>query len=485
MRVHHVIDQLRPGGPLQALIAAIKQSRLEDRIEHHIFSIKAADRRGCAQASAAGIGYTSAADAACLQTAMATADIVQVHFWNNPSIHDFLEGELPPLRLLLWCHVNGVAPPHIIPKLLVDRSDIAVATASSTVDLPVFRKADPTRIALAQSTADFTRLRGLQRVTHDDFRIGYLGSIDFAKLRQSFVSMCAAIKISSARFVLCGEGSAVREIKRQARALGLFERLEFYGYTEDLRSVLGQWDVFGYPLNADTFATAELSLQEAMYAGVAPVVFGHAGPERIVENGVTGLVVGDENEYVAAIEWLYRHPDERIRLGKNAARAMLERSERRGSQSDAIYLRLMGRSKRSRPRISVDNLLPHQQPTSSRGAWSFVRSLDGVGDVDFVVSLTGTNEVEVELAEEKIAQSNPNMRNVILQYCSSYPDDPHLHLWTGLILRRNGHPALAASQFRASIAFGKDDLRVHRHFEDSVRAATLSRPPPRSLAENS
>ena len=485
MRVLHVIDQLRPGGPLQALIAAAKQSHPENRIAHHIFSIKAADRRACAQASAAGIEYTSVADAAFLHTAMAAADIVQVHFWNNPLIHDFLAGDLPPIRLLLWCHVNGVAAPHIIPRLLVDRSDITVATASSTLDLPVFREASPARTALVESTADFTRLSGLKRLPHDDFRIGYLGSLDFAKLHQSFVSMCAAVTIPSARFLLCGEGSGVREIKRQARALGLLERLEFYGYTEDLRSVLGQFDVFGYPLNADTFATAELSLQEAMYAGVSPVVFRHQGPEQIVQNAVTGMVVDSESEYVAAIEWLYRHPDERTLFGKNAALAMFERLQRSSIQSDAIYLRLMDHSKRPRPRMYGDDLSLQRQAKSSRGAWSFIRSLDGGGDRDFVASLSGATETEVETAEQKIAQANPNMHNVILQYCSFYREDPHLHLWTGLVLRRNGHPALAASQFRASIALGQEDRRVHRYFEDSVRAATLSRQRPRSPAENS
>jgi hypothetical protein len=98
--------------------------------------------------------------------------------------------------------------------------------------------------------------------------------------------------------------------------------------------------------------------------------------------------------------------------------------------------------------------------------------------------LTGTNELDVETAEQKIAQSNPNIRNVIFQYCSFYPKDPHLHLWAGLILGRNGHPALAASQFRASIAVGQKDPRIHRYFEESVGATTLSRPTTRSTFED-
>ena len=484
VRVLHIIDQLRPGGPLQALIASTKNSPPEDRIHHHIFSIKAADRRACAQASAAGIEHTSAANGVDLKAAMAATDIVQVHFWNNPTIHTALASDLPPIRLLLWCHVNGMGAPHIIPKFLIDRSDITVATASSTLDLPAFREASPTRIALVRSTADFTRLAGFQKVAHDDFRIGYLGSIDFAKLHQSFVSMCAAIRIPSTRFLLYGEGTAAREIKRQARALGLLGRLEFYGYTEDLRSVMSQLDVFGYPLNADTFATAELSLQEAMYAGVVPVVFGHDGPEQIVQNAVNGLIVDDENGYASAIEWLHQHPDERLQFGKNASLAMQERSKDGSRQADVIYRLLMDYPKRPRRGINADNTSLQGKETPSRGAWSFVHSLDGVGDADFVISLTGTNETEVEEAEQRIAQSSPNMRNVILQYCSSYPGDAQLHLWAGLVMLQLGHPALAASQFRASIASGQEGFRVHRYFEDSVRSATLSQQLTESRAED-
>ena len=43
-------------------------------------------------------------------------------------------------------------------------------------------------------------------------------------------------------------------------------------HAEDVRPVLAQLDVFGYPLDADTSATGELSLQEAMHAGIPPVV---------------------------------------------------------------------------------------------------------------------------------------------------------------------------------------------------------------------
>jgi glycosyltransferase involved in cell wall biosynthesis len=272
LRVLHVISQLRRGGPLQALIAAKKQSRLPG-IEHHIVSIKPADSRACAQAVQAGIAGTNAPDPTRWHDLLSGADIVQAHFWNSPEIHDFLAGELPSIRLLLWCHVNGGAAPHIIPANLLRRSDMVVVLTPSTLGLPAFRAADPSQITLVQSFADFTRLANCRPVAHDGFCVGYLGNVDFAKLHEAYVHMCANMNIPPVRFFICGDGSSVPDLRRQASELGILGRLEFHEYAEDIRPLLSQFDVFGYPLTANTSATAELSLQEAMYVGVPPVVF--------------------------------------------------------------------------------------------------------------------------------------------------------------------------------------------------------------------
>ena len=475
LRVLHVIAQLRRGGPLQALIAAKKQSRLQ--CEHHIVSIRPADRRACAQAAEVGIAGTSAPDAAHLRGLMAGADIVQVHFWNSPEIHALLASDLPPIRLLLWCHVNGHAAPHIIPAPLLGRSDMVVALASSTLDLPAFRAVDPRRVALVSSFADFTRILGLRPVPHDGFHVGYIGTVNFAKLHEAFVHMCAAVKVPSARFLICGDGGAEAILKRQASELGIFDRCEFHDHAEDIRPILARLDVFGYPLTADTFATAELALQEAMYAGIPPVVFAHGGPGQMVTNGKTGFVVQSQSDYVAAIEFLYRNASERKRLGENSARQMRERLQRSSCESDAVYLRLMKYSKRPHAHIETEDRAELPQARRDRGAWSFVRSLDGISDADFATSLTATGDAQAEAAEVRITQSSADIQDVVLHYRLRNPDDPHLRLWAGLILRKRGRFALAASEFSASIALGCGSPRVRHYLLDSVRIAQSDLPP--------
>lgn len=75
----------------------------------------------------------------------------------------------------------------------------------------------------------------------------------------------------------------------------------------------------GYPLCLDTYAASELNLQEAMFAGIPPVVFPHGGIQLLVKHNETGLVVHSNQEYRDAIAYLYNNPSERLRLGANAA----------------------------------------------------------------------------------------------------------------------------------------------------------------------
>jgi len=54
-----------------------------------------------------------------------------------------------------------------------------------------------------------------------------------------------------------------------------------------IKPVIETFDVYGYPLCADTYASGELNLQEVMYAGVPPVVFPYGGVKGLVEHDRT------------------------------------------------------------------------------------------------------------------------------------------------------------------------------------------------------
>ena len=70
---------------------------------------------------------------------MAAADIVQLHWWNNPQNQQFLRGDWPDVRLAIWYHVAGDHAPQLITRELVDFADLNIPTNPWTFrELPVF-----------------------------------------------------------------------------------------------------------------------------------------------------------------------------------------------------------------------------------------------------------------------------------------------------------------------------------------------------------
>jgi hypothetical protein len=288
------------------------------------------------------------------------------------------------------------------------------------------------------------------------FTVGWIGKLDFSRVHPEFIRMCARVRIPGVRFIVCGDGAALSVLRRQAAESGVADRVEFRGFVEDVGSAIREFDVFGYPLCALSYAASELSLQEAMYAGVPPVVLGPDAVLRLVDHGQTGLTARTPSEYVEALTHLYRHPAERTRLGQAAH----EHAVRNWSPASVApswartYERLMRDPKRRRPPYRL----------ARRGALRFA---DSIGDAarPFRAGLSCTEEAALA-AECQIAGSPSVLCTAdggILDYRDAYPGDPHLRLWSGLIMYTQGRRALAAGEFAAAIRLGLDRPRLRSY----------------------
>ena len=467
MRVLHIFECFRRGGPSHALIGAALHSGREDGLEHRVLSLLPADPHVSGLAAKAGLTVVTPGGPAIVRSEIADADIVQVHFWNSADLHALMESDLPPMRVLAWCHVNGQAPPQILPRALFAFADIVAATSPASLDLPLFRNADPDSVDLIPAGANFDRLEGVRPSAHDGFAIGYLGRVDFGKMHPDFVALCARIDIPSARFIVCGDGGSRRLVENQVKERGLESRFDFRGHVENILPILSALDVFGYPLCEGNSTTAELAVQEAMFAGVPPVVLKHGGPARLVVNDHSGIVAQNADEYVQAIEFLYRDPAARARMAANAARQAREQFGARlcAERLNAAYRRLSLRPKRKRARSAG----MAEVPNFDRGARQLVRSLDGIGDEHFQTSLSAGPAGDIATAEEAIAELPPIFANVVMQYRLRYPDDAFLRLWCGLLFAHADRPALAASEFKASMKLRPDIERVTQYFAAAAR----------------
>lgn len=444
-RVVHVLPRLSRGGGARCAINCI-EACAGAGFEALIVSLREAEQPIRAELAERGIAVLDAPDPARLYAELAAAEIVQVDFWNSPELYELLCGELPPCRLVIWLLVGGVAAPQLVGDALL-----------GLADRPVSSDVAPGRSSIERigATLDAARLAAVSPRPHEGFVVGYIGTVGAAKLHPDFVALCAAVRCDDARFVVGGSGDGFATIAAEAERLGIADRFELRGWIDDVGAALAGFDVFGYPLRADNYSTAELVLQEAMLAGVPPVVLPHGGAAALIEDGRSGIVAADERAYPAAIERLAADPELRRALAAGAReRARSEFSAAAaGRRWGKLYGEMLTEPKRLRR---------WPEPRPRRGAELFITAL-AAEPGPFAASLRALDPAAADDADERIRASPPPVvlaDGGILDYRRRFPGDPHLRLWSGLVLEGIGRPALAAGELQAAIGLGIDRARV-------------------------
>ncbi|MDZ7959689.1 MAG: glycosyltransferase family 4 protein [Aulosira sp. DedQUE10] len=478
IKVLHIIDFLCLGGAARSMIAISKYSfRLDEQLQHQVISLKEADRSAVESAELAGMKFIAPVDDIARNQLISEADIVHVHYWNNPQIFSFLHSELPPARLIIWFHVSGDSAPQVITRDLINYADFAIPCNPHSYDLPVVRQLAPEirqkKVGMVYDAADFERVKNIQPKQHDTFNVGYIGALAFSKMHPNYIDMSAKANIPNVRFILCGGGD-INLLQQQASDLEASSKFDFRGFVEDISSVIAEFDVYGYPLCEDTYAAAELNLQEVMYAGIPPIVFPYGGIKKLVIDNYTGLVVNSELEYSQALEYLYHNSQERIRLGKNAKQyaEQIFGAENAAKQLNPIYHQLMETPKRIRQwSIPVDGSLLDEPVTlldivdispQLEGAKTFIESIGDTAS-QFINSLTSEDINQLFAADEKIANSSTLLglgEGGVLQYLHHYPQDAYLRLWVALICKSQGKTLDAMKLFIDAINCGCNHWRV-------------------------
>jgi glycosyltransferase involved in cell wall biosynthesis len=436
--VLHVIQHLSLGGGARAALAAAKYSSKSGDFQHAIISLQPPEEAALVLAKECGVRVLHTADWQEYLEDLRNADIVQLEWWNSPDMYEFLMRPLPPLRLAAWLHVGGHLAPQVVPQALVQFVDKAIACSPHTFRCPALAALTPEerqrKAGLAYGAADFQRVAGVTKRPHAGFNVGYIGTVHFLKMHPDFVAMSSAAQVPDIRFIVCGSGGAEETLKQQAAALNVSERFDIRGYVSNIRPVLEELDVYGYPLCPDTYAAAEVNLQEVMYAGIPPVVFPYGGVRDLVVNDFTGLLVNSAHEYKQAIEYLFHNPAERARLGENAATyaSQIFGAEIAAKRLNSYYTELLRMQKHERQWQAPIAINPNA-PT--RGSEIFITGLAGQFP-EFAVSRFGNNFLDLLNADQAIVQTGELMRsNGIMAYARVYPNDPYLMFWVGLTLQ--------------------------------------------------
>jgi glycosyltransferase involved in cell wall biosynthesis len=98
----------------------------------------------------------------------------------------------------------------------------------------------------------------------------------------------AVALVPEAVFVLAGDGPERANLERQARELGLDNRVLFLGYRQDIPDLLASCDLFVLPSLFEGFS---LSILEAMAADKPVIASRIGGNAEAVVHGKTGILV--------------------------------------------------------------------------------------------------------------------------------------------------------------------------------------------------
>lgn len=156
--------------------------------------------------------------------------------------------------------------------------------------------------------------------------IGIVANLRRSKGHEYFVEAARKVmdSIPEARFVAVGEieEGIAKRMKARVQQLGLENHFFILGFRADIPGILQGLDVFVLSSVSEGLSIATI---EAMAAGKPVVVTRSGGPEEVVEDGRTGLLVppSDADSLAAGICEILRNPQLAKSLGRSA-RAVVE-----------------------------------------------------------------------------------------------------------------------------------------------------------------
>jgi glycosyltransferase involved in cell wall biosynthesis len=219
-------------------------------------------------------------------------------------------------------------------RLLRRMTDGAIAVSHSTREFLVReRSVPPERVRLIWNGAPLDefapapperaqRVRRDLGLPDDALVVGTIGRLNAQKGHRFLVEAAARLlpRRPAARVLVAGDGDLMAELRQQAAALGVADRVLFTGHRTDVPDLLSALDVFCI---SSLYEGTPLALFEAMAAGKAIVSTSVDGCREVLEEGVTGVLVppGDAAALADGLDRVLGDAVLRRRLGEQALAA--------------------------------------------------------------------------------------------------------------------------------------------------------------------
>jgi len=198
-------------------------------------------------------------------------------------------------------------------------------------------------LALGQRRAQAEAMRSAAGAGPDDVLVAFAGRL--APIKRVDVAL-EAIELAfragaPVRLLLAGDGELRRQLEQQARDLGIADKINFLGFTQDMPSVVEAADIA--LLTSDNEGTPVALIEAA--AGGKPAVATDVGGVRSVVQPDTGRLcpAGDPVAIAAALTELAVAPELRQAMGGAARAYVRERfdAERLVDDIDRLYRSLL------------------------------------------------------------------------------------------------------------------------------------------------
>lgn len=435
LEVLHITHQLSSGGAgkaLEALATAAKRSR------HRVVSLLPATAAARTRLSSQSIPLLEQPGATELNACMNQADIVQIHFWNTPELYGLMTSE-HICRLMIWSHVEGSTAPHILIPEITNYCQVLVHSCRTT---------DPMAISIRPASPHRFALRSLPPGDASPLVVGIFGSLHSSRMCTEALEVFTQAACPDSSLLVVGQGDLVPRWQRLACELNLHERVEFRGFVSNIGRELARMDVLLHLPKPGSSATADLALQEALMAGVVPVVLAGTPVADLVQHNVDGLIATDAHQCVEHLQTLDGDRQLLVRL-RTAAQTRAHQDfcpERCTSAFEQLYEQICEHPRAPR-RLQLRG--------GSSGAQRFMASL-GKASAPFRISANraaGWQEADRQIAASSAALVGAGAGG-ILHWRGAYPNDPWLRYWAGLVFNTAGRSALAAAEFSAAAKAG-------------------------------
>lgn len=166
-----------------------------------------------------------------------------------------------------------------------------------------------------------TSIRQKYRIPQSDLLIMFTGRVRKSKGCEVIVKALSQLSQHKFHMVFvgtCKPGNYDEELKRFAKNGGILDRIHFYGFSSDVRSLILEADIGIAP--SIVREACPLSPMEFMQAGKCVIATNNGAQKEYVQSGHTGLLVSPNNveELVQALRFVFESDTSRIRLGLNA-----------------------------------------------------------------------------------------------------------------------------------------------------------------------